>query len=81
MTTIEQLDEIVARSGYAALEQAYIEQYLRSQNTSLKQLHELPEARRRELMREASSYASMKLSEVEARSHLIEEMHGGPQPM
>lgn len=78
---IEQFDELAARSSYAALERAYIEEYLRSQRVSLAELHSLPEARRRALMRDASSYASMKLSEVEARSHLIEEMHGGPHPL
>jgi hypothetical protein len=77
----EQPEDLGVRSTYAALEQAYIEEYLRSQGASLAKLHDLPEPRRRTLMRDASAYASMKLSEVEARSHLIEEMHGGPHPM
>ena len=73
----EQPEDLGVRSTYVALEQAYIEEYLRGQGASLAQLHDLPELRRRALMRDASSYASMKLSEVEARSHLIDEMHGG----
>lgn len=77
----EQQDDTTARSPYATMERAYIEEYLRGLGLSLAQLRELPEARARAIMAEASRFASMKLSEVETRSHLIKEMHGGPQPL
>jgi hypothetical protein len=60
------------------LERAYIEEYLRAFGYSLEAIKTLPEEDARRLMRAASLYASMKLSEVENRSHLIEELHGGP---
>jgi hypothetical protein len=64
-----------------ALERAYISEYLRDLGYTLAQLRELPEGLARTIMGNASRYASMKLSEVESRSHLIEEMHGGPHPL
>jgi hypothetical protein len=39
-------------------------------------LHELPEELVRELMTEASVYASGKLTEIEARAAFVEEVHG-----
>lgn len=70
-----------ARYTYAHLERAYLQEYLRGLGLSLESVRELPEPRRRELLRAASLFASTKLSEVEARAHLIEELHGGPAPL
>ena len=36
----------------------------------------LPEVERTRLLREASVYASAKLAEIEARSHVRDELHG-----
>ena len=74
-------DDTTARLAQAYLEWAYLEEYLRSVGYSLEQLHQLPSARAKAIMRDASLFASMRLSEVEARSHLVEELHGGPTPM
>lgn len=63
------------------LERAYFEQYLRSQGYSLASLAALPKAQSEQLMRAASLYASARLAEVETRSHLVEDMHGGAPPM
>lgn len=63
------------------LERAYIEQYLHSQGTSLAALTTLPPAQAETLMRAASLYASTRLAEVETRSHLVEDMHGGKPPV
>jgi hypothetical protein len=60
------------------LERAYIEEYLRGLGLSLAALKDLPEDSVKQLMRAASLYASTKLSEVENRSHFVEELHGGP---
>lgn len=60
------------------LERAYLEQYLHGLGYSLEALRELPKAQADELMRAASLYASMRMAEVERRSHLVEDMHGGP---
>lgn len=77
----EIVDDTTARIAQAYLEWAYVEEYLRSIGYSLEQLQRLPGARSKELMRDASLFASMRLTEVEARSHLVEELHGGPTPM
>ena len=63
------------------LERAYIAQYLRSLGYAPADIPHLPKARADELMRGASLYASARLAEVETRSHLVEDMHGGLPPM
>ena len=59
----------------ALLENAFIEEYLRSQGCSLEQLHMLPKKLRKKLMTAASNYASLKLEEIESRAHFVEEIH------
>jgi hypothetical protein len=66
----KQLDE-----PKVALENALIEEYLQSQGYSTKMLVELSKKLRKKLMTEASRYASLKLEEIEARAHLVEEIH------
>jgi hypothetical protein len=66
----KQLDE-----PRAAMEKALIEEYLLEQGYSLEKLKELPEQVAKQLMKEASKYASLKLEEIEARAHLVEEIH------
>ncbi len=78
--TPSNVDEPV-RLAQSSLERAYIEEHLRSQGFSLEKLHDLPSGQAHALMREASLFASMRLTEVESRSQLIEELHGGPTPM
>lgn len=58
-----------------ALENALIEEYLVEQGYSLEKLKVLPERVVKQLMKEASRYASLRLEEIEARAHLVEEMH------
>ena len=65
----KQLDE-----PRAAMEKALIEEYLAEQGYSLEKLNELPERVAKQLMKEASKYASLKLEEIEARAHLVEEI-------
>lgn len=65
----------------ATLEQACIAGYLRAQGLSMEQLRELPREQADEVMRAASLYASLQMSEVEAHSHLMTELHGGLKPI
>jgi hypothetical protein len=69
------------RTSYAQLERAYIQEYLRGLGLTAEGLQALPTERARELLCAASLYASTKLSEVEARAHLVEELHGGARPI
>ena len=62
-----------------ALARFYVEQYLRSKSFTTKSLHDLPEEQVKRLMVEASTYAALKLAEVETRAHMVGDMHGDPQ--
>jgi hypothetical protein len=68
-------DKPLMEDRNALLENAFIEEHLRSQGCSLEQLHMLPKKLRKKLMTAASNYASLKLEEIEARAHFIEEIH------
>ena len=59
----------------ASLEKALIEEYLDEQGYSLEKLTHLPERVVKQLMKEATRYASLKMEEIGAKAHLVEEMH------
>jgi len=74
------------RSDYPAreaplgqLERAFIDEFVRARGYDPLTLSELPEQERHALLKEASVYASAKLSEVESRAHLIHELHHTPR--
>ncbi|MCS6883408.1 MAG: hypothetical protein RMK84_00825 [Oscillochloridaceae bacterium] len=79
--TEQEFEDQSPRMAQSHLERAYMEEYLRGLGLGFDDLRLLPTAQARELLRAASTYASMRLSEVESRSHLVEELHGGPPPM
>lgn len=66
---------------HARLEHAFIVEYLHNLGYEWEKLHELPEATVKHLMTEASMYASSKLTEVEARAHFVNEVHGVTPPL
>ncbi len=74
-------DELVMEDPQAALERAYIEEYLRGQGYTLQSLQDLPEEEAKRLMIEASSYASAKLAEVEMRAQFVDDIHGTAPPL
>ena len=59
----------------SALERKYIKEYLQGKGYQLEDLASLPQAEARQLMREASQYAALKLAEVEAKGHLRRKIH------
>lgn len=59
----------------ARLEQAFIEEFVRSRGHDPGELDRLPAEQRAALLKDASVYASAKLSEVEARSHFVHAIH------
>ena len=59
----------------ARLEEAFITEFLERRGLTRSTLHDLPEADVHALMKEASAYASARLSEVEARAHYVHELH------
>ncbi len=60
---------------HAFLEKTLIEAYLKGKGYSLEDLKKLPEAEAKQLMKEASTYASSKLAELEAKAHFVQELH------
>ena len=61
----------------AHLESALIEQFIRARGLDPAKLHDLPDAEREHVQREAAAYAAMKLAEMESRAHYVHEIHGG----
>ncbi len=59
----------------ALLEKALIAEYLKEKGYSHEDLKKLPAELVEKLMKEASQYASLKMEEVQARAHFVEELH------
>lgn len=59
------------------LERSLIDEFVRNRGHDPHKLADLPEHEREKLLVDASVYASGKLTEVEARSHFIDEIHDG----
>jgi len=59
---------------HTALERAFIDEYLASRGHTLRSIGDLPPAEREPLLRAATSAATLKLAEIEARAHLLERM-------
>ena len=58
------------------LESQLINEFLRMRGYDLRSLERLPDDERRRLLREASMHAAGKLTEIEARAHFVDELHG-----
>lgn len=59
----------------AVLEKALMEEYLHERGYSLEKLKELPKEMVEQLMKEATRYASLKMEEIQARAHFVDEIH------
>ena len=60
---------------HAFMEKTLIEAYLKGKGYSLEDLQKLPKAEAKQLMTEASTYASGKLAELEERANFMQELH------
>jgi hypothetical protein len=60
---------------HARLEMMYIVEYLKSKNYQLAELAALPDKEVKQLMEEASSYASLKLTAVETGASFVDALH------
>ena len=60
---------------HAFLEKTLIEAYLEGKGYTLGNLKNLVKAEAKQLMTEASTFASCKLAELEDRAHLVQELH------
>ena len=64
---------------HAELELALISEFLQRHGYSLATLHELPLDQADEVYKQATLYASGRLTEVESRAHYVEDMHHAPR--
>jgi len=60
---------------HALLEQCLIEEYLKSKGHTTESLKSLPKHEADQFLREASTYASGKLAEIEIRAHFTKDLH------
>jgi hypothetical protein len=65
----------IAEDIHAFLEKTLIEAYLKGKGYILEDLQNLPEEEAKQIMKEASTYASGKLAEVELKAHFMQELH------
>ena len=66
------------RHGFQAqLERALIDEFLRTHGYDPANVSGPPNAELELLMKQAYTYASGKLAEVEARAHFVHDIHGG----
>ena len=72
--------ENVAVDPHAELERALIAEFLERRGVSLAAMKELPDEDAAVLLKAASLYASGRLTEMESRAHLVEDLHRAPQP-
>ncbi len=71
----EGLDSTLGEGPQSTLEHMIIEAYLAGKNVKLEDLKNLPPEEAQRLMKEACSYASMKLAEVESKAQFRREIH------
>ena len=65
---------------FAALERALIDEYLQSLGYSQATLGVLPREQAEALLKQASTYASGRMTEVESRYHYVHDIHDPAEP-
>ena len=71
----QEVDRRLSDGPQSTLEKMLIEAFLEGKGYSLEALKQLPAEIAHQLMREACSYASMKLAEVESKAQFRQEIH------
>ena len=59
---------------HAALERSFIEEFLHARGQTLSSVSQLPGDEATALLRSAAAYATLRLTEIETRSHYIAEL-------
>jgi len=75
MSTNKNSGQPLMEDMHAFLEKTLIEAYLKGKGYTPEDLKNLPKAMAKNLMTEASTYASGKLAELEERAHFVQELH------
>lgn len=71
--------EVPLEDPQARLERALIEEFLHDRGCDLASVDRKPPAECRELLVQATLYAVMRLSEIDARAAYVHELHGAPR--
>ena len=76
MTTTKRPPPEDARSDdpYGPLECALMDEFLAERGHTLQSVGRLPMPERREMLRSAASYATLRLAEIEARAHYVSDL-------
>ena len=74
--TRDETDLNVIQPPLGNLERTLIDEYLRLRGLDRQALDALPDDERHDLLVDASTYASARLTEIESRSHYVQELHG-----
>lgn len=74
MSTNKNNSPPLVENMHAGLERSLIETFLKSKGYTKADLKKLPEAEVKQLMKEASTYASGKLAELEERAQFLQEL-------
>jgi hypothetical protein len=75
MSANENNDQKILNDIHPFLEKILIETYLMGKGYTMKKLKSMPEEEAKQLMKEASTYASGKLTELEVKAHLMQALH------
>jgi hypothetical protein len=59
------------------LAELYVAEFLRAKGLTIESVRELPAGRAHQIMVDASTYAALKLAEVEKKSQMARELSGG----
>ncbi len=72
----KEIKKLASEGPQSALERTLINEYLQRKGYKSDDLHLLPKDEARQLLSEASSYASLKLAEVESRAQFRKDIRG-----
>lgn len=74
--THDRFDYLPIDDPHAQLERALIDEYLMLRGHQPQQVRGRTDPAAQELLTQASTYAATKLTEVEARAHYVQDLHG-----
>jgi len=72
----KEIEKLASEGPQSALERKLINEYLQKKGYRIDDLQVLPKEEAKQLLKEASSYASLKLAEVEARAKFRKSISG-----
>lgn len=71
-----EVEKLASEGPQSALERKLINEYLQRKGYRIDDLHLLPKDEAKQLLAEASNYASLKLAEVESRAKFRKDIRG-----